>query len=122
MGHSWFGHRPAGNKTRYYERMDLLPLPYRGTQQDTNNWIWPVQVTQYGARMTEFWWGNQLPNSSIHIPGVPDYLWTHPRITNTQNTAPLLIGGTWNKPLSVAQANSLMTNAQNAWANQYGNL
>jgi hypothetical protein len=117
----WF-HKPPGHESRYYERIDLRPLPYRGTQQDTYNWTWPVQTTQYGARMTEFWFGNQLPNSNIHIPGVPDYLWGHSRITNTQNTAPILTGGAYNKPLSIAQANTLMANAQNAWANRYGDL
>jgi len=119
---AWFGHRPAGPKTRYYERIDYSPLGYRMTQHDHVNWTWPIQTTQYGARETEFWWGNQLPNSSVHIPGVPDYLWTHPRITNTQNTAPILTGGSWNKGMSIAQANLLMANAQNAWAMRYGNL
>jgi len=118
----WFKHVPPGANTRYYERIDLTPLPYRSTMQDNQNWTWPVQTTQYGARMTENWWGNQLPSSSVRIPGVPDYLWKHPRITNTQNTSVNLTGGAWNKGMSIAQANTLMTNAQNAWTNRYGDL
>lgn len=115
--------KPTGMPPHSYITLGYRPDPTQFTKQDYyTSWPYGYQTTQYGQRATEFWWGNQLPNSSINIPGVPNYTWSHPRINNTQNSHALLTGGAYNKPLSIAQANTLMRNAQNAWANQYGGL
>lgn len=40
------------------------------TVQDGWTYPWPTAVTQYGQKVTNAWWGNQLPGYTNYIPDV----------------------------------------------------
>lgn len=98
-----------------YKPVLYSPEDFRITMQDKWTWPWATAVTQYGARVTSNWWGNQLPNSSVHIAGVPDHLWKFVRPTNPmQKQYPLGAGLNIQTSGLITNAN-MMQNIQMAW-------
>ena len=75
-GPGYYFQRLRGNpKTDGTEPSRYVPVLYgpadvRFTEQDHWSPHWPIQTTQYGARITDNWWGNQLPGETNFIPGL----------------------------------------------------
>ena len=80
------GSQPAG-----FDTVQYWALPRR-TQQDAVNYVWPHPVTQYGARVTNTWWGNQMPGYTNFIPGVHNPLFMQQRNLQLQNNVVLSRG------------------------------
>lgn len=103
------------------EGVVYTPADVRATQQDKWSWPWPGAVQQ--GRFTNCWYGNQLPNTTIIIEGVPDsyYSYMYPRqLLNTTNWSVQ-----YNRAFNI-QSQGAVTSAilqqqiMQAWANRMG--
>jgi len=96
------GSEPAGYTPIGY---GALPRP----QQDSINNEWPSAVTQYGARVTNAWWGNQLPSSHTFIEGVPQSysLWSLQRNLQLTGNAQMNVTSSQNSTVGMVQSNQL---------------
>ena len=115
----WFPHRPPKDSKPVGQEPILYRVnPVELTRQDHYNWVWPVGVTQYGARVTQAWYGNQLPNSSIGIPGVSEYYWKFARGDMQHKNVQLKVGNT--QTSGVFSNAKMLRNAQQAWLQRGG--
>lgn len=81
-----------------------LPRP----MQDTYVNKWPHAVTQYGARVTNTWYGNQMPGVTTFIPGVAKSYALHVYQRNRQLTGNVPLNPGANiQGMSQARANIL---------------
>lgn len=110
-------HASAIPKIAGYNPVLYFPDTTRQTQQDHWTWPWPINTTRYGTRVTSCWWGNQLPNAGIAIPGMYEYLWTFSRGSHAIRNVNLNQGYNL-QTMGVARSSNLMANAQAAWASQ----
>ena len=85
-----FKKKKAGTQPVGLTAVVYSPDPTRETLQDKWTWPWAPGVTQYGARVTNTWWGNQLPSELAYIPLVRQSYsyWNVPRtVLNNPNWA-----------------------------------
>jgi len=115
-----FKHKPGVEGVVGYDAIRATPDKARLGFQDHYTWVWPTQGTQYGARVTNCWYGNQLPNWNNTIPGVPAYLWRTNRSPQISHNVQYTTGAGGRTIVGNSASASLMSNAQQAWANYGG--
>ena len=120
---SWFKKRTPGSQPVGMQPMLYSPLPTEGTRQDRLNWVYPQAVTQYGARVTNTWNGNQLPGPTNFIPGVPKSyaIWSIPRgLYNAPGHSQQFNEGYNIQGMTAVRNASLLYAINQAWLNRLG--
>lgn len=120
-----FKSKKGGTQPTGYSAVVYSPDRTRETLQDKWTWPWPSAVTQYGARVTNTWNGNQLPSTLAYIPGVRmSYsYWQYSRsVMNNPNWAVQYGKGFNIQSQGAVNSALLQQQIMQAWQNRMGTI